>query len=269
MKTRQYFSEISLCIDYVRLATKRDRIFIIASSAQEGKDIVQACDKCSWLKGVYVLEKTTSDILSSDTCIHYFDDWNILLQELNTDMLPWRRQSLAFRFFEQTQKTIRDVTAETASFMWSEILLYVLKEIPPSQQTMDDMLDMCADYYRDNIQQLFMIEEFRSTYQPYHAIRWYTRDSFLYHRLNAALRTEDIDALILFRPFIVDLCNQIEEEQRCRPFSTPIVTVYHGQRMTMKEIEKLQANIGNLVSANAFWSSSLDKEVRISETFHQ
>jgi hypothetical protein len=190
------------------------------------------------------------------------------LQELNADMLPWRRQSLAFRFFEQTQKTIRDVTAEAASFMWAQILLNVLKEIPSSKETIDDMLAMCADYYRDNTAQLFMIEEFRSTYHPYDAIRWYTRDTFLYHRLNAALRTEDIDALILFRPFIVDLCNQIEEEQRCRPFLTSTITVYHGQRMTMEEIEKLLANKGNLVSTNGFWSSSLDKEARIKNIFY-
>ncbi len=269
LKSYQYFSEINNCIDYVRMAPKKERIFIITSSAKEGKEIVQACNECSWLKGVYVLEQTSSDILSSDTCIHYFDDWNILFQELNADMSPWRRQSLAFRFFEQTQRTIRDVTAEAASFMWSEILLNVLKEIPSSKQTIDDMLDMCADYYRDNTKQLLMIEKFRSTYQPYDAIRWYTRDSFLYHRLNAALRLEDIDALILFRPFIVDLCNQIEEEQRCRPFSTSMITVYHGQRMTMEEIEKIQANKGNLVSANAFWSSSLDEEVRILNNFYQ
>ena len=149
--------------------------------------------------------------------------------------------------------------------MWSQILLNVLKEIPPSKQTLDEMLDMCADYYHDNTAQLLLIERFRSEYQSYDAIRWYTRDSFLYHRLNAALRIEDIDALVLFRPFIVDLCNQIEEEQRCRPFSTSTVTVYHGQRMTIEEIEKLKANEGNLVSANAFWSSSLDKDVSCSE----
>ena len=262
LKAHQYFSDITLCIDYVRLAPKGERIFVITSTAHEGQEIVQGCDKCSWFKGVYILEQTVSNILSPDTCIHYFDDWSMLLQELNADMLPWRRQSLAFRFFAQTQKTIRDVTAEAASFMWSQILLNVLREIPPSEQTINDMLDMCTDYYRDNPEQLRMIENFRSTYQSYDAIRWYTRDSFLYHRLNAALRTEDIDALILFCPFIVDLCNQIEEEQRCPPFSTTVVTVYHGQRMTMEEIQKLQANKGNLVSTNAFWSSSLDKEVR-------
>lgn len=244
------------------MAPKKDRIFVISSAVSEAKDIFENCNKCSWLKGIYVFQQVFSDILSSDTLIHYFDNWSTLLQELNADMLPWRRQSLAFRFFEQTQRTIRDVTAEAAAFMWSQILLNVLKEIPPSRQTLDEMLNMCADYYRDNTAQLLMIEEFRSTYQPYDAIRWYTRDSFLYHRLNAALRTEDIDALILFRPFIVDLSNQIEEEQRCRPFSTPTITVYHGQRMTIEEIDKLKANKGNLVSANAFWSSSLDKEVR-------
>ena len=261
IKAQPVFGEIALCIDYIRMAPKKHRIFVITCSANEAKKVFQNCNKCSWLKGIYVFEQTPCDTLSSDTLIHYFDNWNILFQELNADMLSWRRQSLAFRFFEQTQKTIRDVTAEAAAFMWSQILLNVLKEIPSSKQTLDEMLEMCADYYRDNTAQLLLIEEFRSTYQSYDAIRWYTRDSFLYHRLNAALRTEDIDALIVFRPFIVDLCNQIEEEQRCRPFVMSTIAVYHGQRMTIEEIEKLKANEGNLVSTNAFWSSSLDKEV--------
>ncbi|CAF1449666.1 unnamed protein product [Adineta ricciae] len=261
IKHYQHFSELDSCIDYIRMSPKKDRIFVITLSEEEGQKIIETCNQCSWLKGIYIHEQTFSNSLTPNTRIHCFDDWSILMQELTVDMLPWRRQSLAFRFFEQKQRTIRDVTAEAASFMWSLILLNVLKEIPSSKQTLDDMLDMCADYYRDNNIQLKMIDEFRVTYQPYDAIRWYTRDSFLYHRLNAALRTEDIDALILFRPFIVDLCTKIEEEQYYRPFTTSSITVYHGQRMTIEEIKKLQENIGNLVSTNAFWSSSLDLEV--------
>ena len=263
LKSYQCFSTVSSCVDYVQMAPRKDRIFLITHSAEEGKDIIEACRTYPWLKGVYVVDKVSLDLLFSDIRIRYFDDWNVLLQELNADMLPWRRQSLAFRFFEQTQKTIRDVKAEAASFMWSQILLTVLKEIPSSKETIDDTLNMCADYYRDNPVQLAMIEECRSTYQSYDAVRWYTRGSFLYHRLNAALRTENVDALTLFRPFIVDLCNQIEEEQSCHRFSSPSITVYHGQRMSMEEIENLRTNVGNLVSANAFWSSSLDEEVRI------
>ncbi|UJR18108.1 hypothetical protein I4U23_005008 [Adineta vaga] len=220
IKDYQYFTELDSCIEYIRMASKRDRIFVITLSTQEGQEIAESCNQCSWLKGIYIHQKTSSDSSTSNKRLHYFDDWNILLQELAADIFPWRRQSLAFRFFEQKQRAIRDVTAEAASFMWSLILLDVLKEIPSSKQTLDDMLDMCADYYRDNAAQLKMIEEFRSTYEPYDAIRWYTRDSFLYHRLNAALRTEDIDALLLFRPFIVDLCTQSEEEQRSRPFTS-------------------------------------------------
>ena len=259
----QHFSEIDICVDYVRMALKKTRIFIITLSTEEGQQLLVACNNCPWLKGVYVLEQASSNAMSSDVRIHCFDNWNSLLEQLNADTILWRRQLLAFRFFKQSQKTMRDVTTEAASFMWSQILLDVLKDIPSSEQTTKDMLDMCADYYRDNTSQLALIEEFRSTYRPHEAIRWYTRDTFLYRRLNAALRTEDIDALILFRPFIVDLCRQIEDEQRVHPFSTPTITVYHGQRMTMEEIEKLRSNQGNLVSTNAFWSSSLEKEVRI------
>jgi len=39
--------------------------------------------------------------------------------------------------------------------------------------------------------------------------------------------------------------------------------VYHGQHMSQFEIDQLQNNIGNLISTNSFWSTSMDKEVAI------
>ena len=38
-------------------------------------------------------------------------------------------------------------------------------------------------------------------------------------------------------------------------------TVYHGQRMHKSELESLKANIGHLVSTNAFFSTTLDSDV--------
>lgn len=86
LKSYQSFNEVTVCIDYVRMAAKRERIFIITSSVEDGKKIVEDCGKCSWLKGVYIFELAPSDILSFDARIHYFDNWNILLQEMNADM---------------------------------------------------------------------------------------------------------------------------------------------------------------------------------------
>jgi hypothetical protein len=45
------------------------------------------------------------------------------------------------------------------------------------------------------------------TYTSETAIRWYSRDSFLFKLLNQALRTENINDILKFRLFVHDLFN--------------------------------------------------------------
>ena len=209
------------------------------------------------LKAIYVIGETASLIV--DTRIAYFSNSINLLQQVELDIQPLKRQLIAFRFFQSDQKTVRDLTSEAASFMWSQMLIDALKQVPSQTRTMDDMLTLCQDYYHDNPEQLKLIEEFRQTYQSDMAIKWYTRDSFLFRLLNKAIRTEDIDALYLFRAFIIDLCSQLEEEQQRQSISKSTLTVYHGQSMYINELNKLKDNIGQLVSTNAFFSTSLNE----------
>ncbi|CAF1685930.1 unnamed protein product, partial [Didymodactylos carnosus] len=76
----------------------------------------------------------------------------------------------------------------------------------------NDMLDEARLFYKENDYELKIISEFDENYISNDAIRWYTRESFLYRLLNKALRTENIDIIFKFRFFIVDLYNQLKQE---------------------------------------------------------
>ncbi|CAF1583835.1 unnamed protein product, partial [Didymodactylos carnosus] len=167
---------------------------------------------------------------------------------------------MTFSFFNQKLKSSRYLIKESASFLWFQLLLNVLKEFPQATDAQLNMLTKCEEYYRGNQKELKNIARFQKEYQPKAAIIWYTDDSFVYRLLNKALRTEDIDGLYLFRFYIIDLCKQLEEESRK---NVGTMTLYRGQMTAKEDVEKLKNSIGTLISPNGFLSTSLDKQVAL------
>lgn len=98
------------------------------------------------------------------------------------------------------------------------------------------------------------MKKYSTTYSPIHALRWYTKESCLYELLNQALRKQDIDGIFAFRFFIRDLQIQLGQHQCLLP-----VHAYRGQKISNDELEILQESIGNLISVNSFFSTSLDR----------
>ena len=129
----------------------------------------------------------------------------------NTDLS--NQNSSLFRFFDRNQKTMRSLTEDPASFMWLQLLVDVLQKMPIDQNANEEMLIACKEYCHGNEERLRILETFGES-DPEDAIKWYTKESFLYRLLNEALRTEDTDTLHLFRRFIVHLCSQIKQKQR-------------------------------------------------------
>ncbi|CAF1177402.1 unnamed protein product [Rotaria sordida] len=172
------------------------------------------------------------------------------------------KQTLAFSLFDQKQKIGRDISKESASFLWQQMLTYVLKQMPQDQQSKQEMLEMCRHYYRHNKHELKNIDEFQSTYKSDKAIQWYTDECFLYKLLNKALRTEDIELLYIFRFFIIDLCAALEKE-RLLPKGETILTLYRGTQISNEELEKLKQNEGKIISTNGFLSTSRNIHVSL------
>ena len=247
--------------EYIK-EVKEQPITIVTTSS---KDVIQLLtiwdEQRAQLKGIYVLDPSTQDMVN-DRRIGYFSNATNLLNQIESDTQPsFNQEPILFNCFDRGQTTMRDLNKERASFMWTHILLDVLKQIPTHETAMEEMLHMCAEHYRDNGVQLNCIKQFRDTYVSHHAIQWYTKNCFLYRLLNQSLRTEDTDALYLFRTFVIDLCAQLEEKKHLYPYRSPVFTVYRGQMMYEWELKKMKANIGHLVSSNSFLSASWEEEV--------
>jgi hypothetical protein len=127
------------------------------------------------------------------------------------------------------------------------------------------MIDELRRASSDNDIFLKQINDFELNYNSNAAIQWYTKDSCLYRLVNRALRNEDIELIIKYRFFIIDLYQKLDELHKQiinlnNRSEQTLLTYYRGQSMSSTEIDQFKQHIGSLISINTFFSttSSLD-----------
>jgi len=125
----------------------------------------------------------------------------------------------------------------------------------PTLKDKDKLISRCTELYKNNPSQLIIIREFDQTYTSEQALWWYTRETFLYRLLNKALRIQNIDLLFFFRFFIYDIQKQLEFDQCLQS-----IQIYRAQLMSNNELNELKNSIGEYISINSFFSTSLDKK---------
>ncbi|CAF1382373.1 unnamed protein product [Rotaria sordida] len=197
----------------------------------------------------------------SSKIVDIYDNINQLIVKLfNDNLFP----SLPISIINpQTIKetSIRDLTNEQATFMWFQLLLEILLQMPQTIDSKNEMMNECLlNYENDEIEKKKIIE-FQQTYSSDTCIRWYTRDTFLYRLLNRALRTQNINNIFKFRFFIKDLYQQLENLAANNEMNTSVSIMYRGQMIAREELQKLQDNINGLISVNTFFSTTLSCNV--------
>jgi hypothetical protein len=100
------------------------------------------------------------------------------------------------------EKSIRDLSRDSATFMWFQLLIETLTRMPLSKLEKEELLNECRQQYCGNASELEKIAQFDIDCSPSNSIRWYTRDCFLFRLLNQAFRTENIDEIMKFRFFL-------------------------------------------------------------------
>jgi tetratricopeptide (TPR) repeat protein len=144
------------------------------------------------------------------------------------------------------------------AFLHYQLLIDALLRMEPSSSNKDELVQFCKREYDGNLEELSIIREFELDYSDRRALRWYTRESFIYRLLNKALRVQNVDMLVLFRFIIRDLDGQLKELQ-CNQPQTP-VRVFRCQFMFKEELAKLRNDVGKLISINSFLSTSMSRE---------
>lgn len=181
----------------------------------------------------------------------------------NVDLV--QKYFIAFSFYnEHEDKAARDLSKESAEFLWLQLFKDVLLQLPKSSQAKKELVDFCCQYYHGNKREQENITAFTQSYQSAESIHWYTKDSFLYRLVNKALRTEDIGQLQTFRFFISDLSSKLAEIHRIqiRECSTT-VKLYRGLKLENDDLKRLKLRVGCIISANGFLSTSRSREVAV------
>lgn len=130
------------------------------------------------------------------------------------------------------------------------------------------MIDELRRVSSDNDIVLKQINDFEKDYHSNAAIQWYTRDSFLYRLINRALRYEDIELIIKYRFFIIDLYQKLDELHQQiihinNQSEQTITTYYRGQVIPSTELDQLKQHVGSLISINTFFSTTLSLDIAL------
>ncbi|CAF2050969.1 unnamed protein product [Rotaria magnacalcarata] len=150
----------------------------------------------------------------------------------------------------------KSITRINGQFVFFQSLIDCIIRLKTNEEDKRELLSCLKNGYRDNYPELTKLDEFQKDYTPGKVLWWYTRDSFFYQTLNAALRKQNIHMTFLYRSFLVDLRSQLEQNH-CKE----LVRVYRSQLMSINEVNSLKQNIGQIVSTISFLSTSKEKEI--------
>ncbi|UJR33433.1 hypothetical protein I4U23_020878 [Adineta vaga] len=254
-----FHTEISECVAYIQ-SISEEKIFLITSGAHASELLIRV-HELSQIDSIFIfcIKKTKyKDLLNKySKVIDIFVDRKSLCISILEQINLVNKQLETFSFFDQHQRAIKDLSKQSGEFLWYQLFKDLIVRLPGNLQAKQEMIDTCRHYYRGNSNEQKLIDEFEQDYQPEHAIKWYSKQSFVYKLVNKALRSEDIDQLHTLRIFVSDLSKSLEREhQNMLHSEEKILTVFRGAKLTMEDFDKIMQNEGKLISINGFLSAS-------------
>ena len=199
------------------------------------------------IRGVFNVAEQLVEVIQHDVqlLVHHFIPANIFtMQDIH-------------------QTSFQNIDKDQANYMWFQLLIDVIVQLPPSVQAKQDLIEECRRCYARNECEMKKIADFEATYTSDQAVRWYTRDSFLFRLINRAFRTRNIDNVFKFRYFFQDLQQQLTHLYQSQKKELLSQTVYRGQIMSADELQKLKNNLGGIYSANTFMSTTTKSDVAL------
>ncbi|CAF1304987.1 unnamed protein product [Didymodactylos carnosus] len=275
-KLQQMHDNIILCFNFEQLSEYVNDIqnqkIVLIVSGRYFRDTLSLYNPNEKIESIYIfcLNFQSYGGLIGDKkyskLIGVYTQYDQLFKTLDKEIYSLSKYLSIFDLFDRNNKSVRDLEYETADYSFYQILRDTLMKMQTkADESKQDMLNYCRYYYQSNMSYLKQTDQFEKEYQPCEAIRWFTKDWFLFRFVNKALRTENIDALFKLRYFIIDLCTQLkllfDENYDLYQETFETITVYRGLNLPDSDIEQLKNLIGKYVSTNRFLSTSLSRDL--------
>ncbi|CAF0995776.1 unnamed protein product [Adineta steineri] len=182
-----------------------------------------------------------------------FDNVQVLTEKIREDIE---------KFADSTHKSegIQYILEDTAIFFWYRFFFNILDHLKHTGVAKDEMISRVRTISKDDRRTLEETNQFVYTYSSNDVIMWYTRDSFLYRKLNRALRSHDINEIFLWRFYISDLDRKLRELCSKQMDSQPRCT-YRGQVLHKYDLCKLAKSVGKLIAMTSFLSTTSDLNI--------
>ncbi|CAF1346520.1 unnamed protein product [Adineta steineri] len=241
----------------------RAKFFLITSKADASELLLNIRQ----LDSIFLFSNdATQDQLFLDRfnkIVNVFSRCNDLVTSVKENIMDVEEHIKIFSFYDQHQRATQDISIEHAKFLWLQLFKDVILHLPKDdEEAKEEMINVCRQYYQKNRQFLKQIDDFQEHYHQGACIYWYTIDGFIYRLINTALRTENIEQLYTFRYYIAELSRQLRDEyQKVKHGNESMIQLYRGTIITRNEVEQLQANVGQLIATNTYWSTSRKKSV--------
>ncbi|CAF0984642.1 unnamed protein product [Rotaria sordida] len=249
------FEDEQKCLQYIYSLSKDDRVILIIKRKLSEHFIPQI---------VHLRQITSIYIYSNDKNINEQSINNLnkikgvivrrneLIQRIQSDFNQRQfynlDEILSINFFNSKKTDENSLSTNLNSdFIDSQILIDCLICMQSSSNDKNELITLCKQQYKNNSNELNILEEFEKDYLSERSLWWYTRHSFLYRLMNKAIRVQNIDLLLLFRFFIHDIRQQLIKNK-----SLSSIHVYRAQLMFKEELELLTKLSGEFISINSF-----------------
>ncbi|CAF1191584.1 unnamed protein product [Rotaria sp. Silwood1] len=238
-----FSSDFDQCLTFIQ-SISEEKIFLITLET-ETPQILSYTFAFRKIDSIFIfnIEKDRDDYLLKKypKIIGIYMNLDDLCKSLKEQIDLVNRQIQTFSFFDQHQKSTKDLSKESAEFLWFQLFNYVIARLPRNQQAKQQMIQICKDYYHGNTKEIELIHQFEQNYLSKDALLWYSKQSFIYKLVNKALRTKDIDLLYMFRFFIEDLSKNLQHEHEKILLSNEnTLNVYRGVKLDKEEFNKLK-----------------------------
>ncbi|CAF1544515.1 unnamed protein product [Adineta steineri] len=195
-----------------------------------------------------------------------FNNINDLLTQLMIDTRSFHKNSTDKFSNNQSTAVFRHYLWDNEDLPSTSWFQYLIKMLCTTKYSLDGKQQFIKQFrriYQNDKHNQRCLNEFEEQYEDSNAIRWYTRDCFVYRCLNKALREQDINTILLFHFFIYDLFYQINSISKIEKQNIPKI-IYRGQIITKDELNYLNfSETKPYIYINAFFSTTIDRETAL------
>ncbi|CAM4840345.1 unnamed protein product, partial [Rotaria magnacalcarata] len=258
------FQDVKQCQQYIEERSHKERIIMIVSG-RLGREIVPSIHELRQVISIYVYcmdkegnKKWADKFAKVKAVVVELDE---LVSRIKADhkIQKMVEEPLSINIFTSSTDAGKSTTHLNGQFVFSQLLIDCLLRLKYTSEDKNELIHIFKQQYEGNSVELSNLREFQQNYSFNNVLWWYTRESFFYKTLNAALRKQDIHMIYLFREYISDIHRQLKNYQ-----AKDCLRVYRSQMISSDELQTLKQYCNQFISVNSFFSTSIDKRQALS-----